>query len=101
MIPLLDFIIFIIDLYYYVVIAAVVLSLLIAFDIVPRRNEAVYAIGQFLNTLTEPAFSRVRRYIPPVNGIDFSPLVIIILLIFIKSVVISGFLKPMFFRLLY
>lgn len=96
MISLLDFIIFLLDLYYYVVIGAVVLSLLIAFDIVPRRNEAVYTIGQFLNTLTEPAFRRVRRYIPPMNGIDFSPLVIIILIIFIKSVVIGGFLRPMF-----
>jgi YggT family protein len=82
--------------YYYVVIGAVVLSLLIAFEVVPRRNEVVYMIGQSLNALTEPVFVRIRQYLPPTGGIDFSPLVVIFLLMFIEHVVIIGWLMPLF-----
>jgi YggT family protein len=70
----------IIDLYIYVVIAAVIASWLIAFGVVNMRNEAVRTIMRVLDALTDPVFRQVRKIIPPFGGLDLSPLVVIIAL---------------------
>ncbi len=70
----------VIDLYIYVIVAAVIASWLIAFGVVNVRNEAVRFVLQTLNALTEPVFRLVRRVIPPIGGLDLSPLVVLIAL---------------------
>jgi YggT family protein len=72
-------------LYTWVLIIWVVMSWLIAFNVINTRNRAVYMIGDFLNRLTEPALRPIRRVIPNFAGIDLSPLVLILLLYFLRN----------------
>jgi len=70
----------IIELYIYVVIAAVIASWLIAFGVINVRNELVRTVIRFLDAVTEPVFRQIRRVIPPIAGLDLSPLVVIVIL---------------------
>jgi YggT family protein len=85
---LLGFIAGLISLYIFVVFAAVIMSWLIVFDVVNRRNRAVYVIGDTLNKLTDPVLRPIRRRLPNVGGLDLSPLVLLLGLIFVRDVVI-------------
>lgn len=96
MIPLINFIVMVIQLYIWVIIASAVMSWLIAFGVVNTHNRFVYMIADFLHRVTEPAIAPIRRYMPDLGGIDISPIILILLLIFIQSVVLIGWLAPMF-----
>lgn len=76
----------VIDLYIWVLIIGAVLSWLIAFNVVNTRNRFVYLVGDFINRITEPALRPIRRILPNLGGIDLSPLVLILLLIFTQQV---------------
>ena len=75
----------VIELYIWVLILWVILSWLIAFNVVNTRNRVVYMIGDFLNRVTEPALRPIRRVLPNLSGIDLSPLVLILLLMFLRN----------------
>lgn len=92
MLPLLSFIAMVISLYIWVVIIAAILSWLIAFDVVNRRNRAVWMIADTLQRLTEPALRPIRNALPDFGGVDISPVVLILGLIFLRDVVILGWL---------
>ena len=92
MTPLIDFLVLVIDLFIYVVIAAAVLSWLVAFNVVNRQNRVVYTIGDALYRLTEPALRPIRNVLPDLGGVDISPVVLILLLLFIRNVVLLGWL---------
>lgn len=96
MIPLINFIVMVIQLYIWVIIASAIMSWLIAFGVVNTHNRFVYMIADFLHRVTEPAIAPIRRYMPDLGGIDISPIILILLLIFIQSVVLLGWLAPMF-----
>jgi YggT family protein len=70
----------IINLYIYVILAAVIASWLIAFNVVNIRNEAVRAIVRVIDALTDPVFRLVRRVIPPIGGLDLSPMIVLLAL---------------------
>jgi YggT family protein len=90
--PLLAFIAMVITLYIWVVIISAILSWLIAFDVVNRRNRVVYTIADSLYRLTEPALRPIRRALPDLGGLDISPVILILGLIFLRDVVIFGWL---------
>jgi len=92
--PLLGFIAMVISLYIWVVIISAILSWLIAFDVVNRRNRAVYMIADSFYRLTEPALRPIRKVLPDFGGIDISPVILILGLIFLRDVVIYGWLAP-------
>jgi YggT family protein len=89
---LIGFIAMVITLYIWVVIISAVLSWLIAFDVVNRRNRAVYTIADSLNRLTEPALRPIRKVLPDLGGLDISPVILILGLIFIRDVVLLSWL---------
>ena len=62
------------------IIAAAVMSMLIAFGVANPRNQLVYTVADFLNRLTEPVLRPIRRILPYFGNIDISPLVAILLL---------------------
>lgn len=64
------------DLYGWVLIAAIVFSWLYQFGVVNSRNRAVAAIGDALYRMTEPVLAPVRRFLPNLGGLDLSPLVV-------------------------
>ncbi len=90
--PLLSFIAMVITLYIWVLIISAILSWLIVFDVVNRRNRAVYLISDSLHRLTEPVLRPIRRRLPDLGGLDISPVVLILGLIFLRDVVIFGWL---------
>jgi YggT family protein len=69
-------------------IAQAVLSWLLAFGVVNRYNRAVAVIGDFLYRVTEPALRPIRSILPNFGGIDISPIVLILLLLFIERLLI-------------
>jgi YggT family protein len=77
-----------IDLYTWVVIIAVVVSWLVAFGVINTFNHFARSIVQALDALTEPVFRQVRRVIPPIGGLDLSPLIVLILLEFLSYVIV-------------
>ena len=74
------------DLYVWVVIIGAILSWLIAFNILNTTNQVVYTIVDFLYRITEPALRPIRRIMPNLGGIDISPIVLILILIFLQMV---------------
>lgn len=62
----------------FVVVAAVIVSWLVAFGILSMGNPMARQLVQMLDGLTEPVFRRVRRIIPPVGGLDLSPVLVLI-----------------------
>ncbi len=87
--PLVWLITTVIDLFIWVVIIGAVLSWLVAFNVVNTRNRFVYMVGDFIHRLTEPLIRPIRSIIPNLGGIDLSPLVLILLLIFAKQILIN------------
>ena len=73
-------------------IGSAVLSWLVAFGVVNTRNRFVYLVGDFLHRITEPVLAPIRRFLPNLGGIDISPLVVILLVIFARRL-----LRDLFF----
>ena len=80
MIPLIGFIVLVIDLYIWVVIASAILSWLVAFNVVNTNNRFVLSIADMLYRLTEPALRPIRNILPNFGNIDLSPLILLLLL---------------------
>ncbi len=75
----------VIDIYIWLLILSVILSWLVAFNIVNTSNRIVYVIGEALFRITEPALRPIRRFLPSLGGIDISPVVLILALIFLRN----------------
>ena len=71
-------------LYSYVVIANVVISWLIAFNILNTQNRFVYSILEFTYKLTDPIYNKIRRFLPNLGAFDISPIILLLLLWFIE-----------------
>ena len=65
------------DIYLYIIIITVMMSWLVVFDVLNTRNKWVYKLGSLLNRVTNPPMVFLRRWIPPMGGIDFTPMVVI------------------------
>jgi YggT family protein len=74
----------VINLYIWCLIISAILSWLVAFNVVNTQNRIVYTIGDFLYRITEPALAPIRRFLPSFGGIDISPIVLILLLLFAR-----------------
>jgi YggT family protein len=96
MVPLIGFIVLVIDLYIWVIIASAILSWLIAFNVVNTQNRFVYTIADMLYRVTEPALRPIRSILPNLGGIDISPVILILLLLFIRDVLLLGWVLPAF-----
>jgi YggT family protein len=74
----------ILKLYSYVVIANVVVSWLIAFNILNTQNRFVYSILELSYRLTDPILNRIRRFLPNLGSLDISPIILLLLIWFIE-----------------
>lgn len=79
----------VLDIYLWVIIAAVVASWLITFEVINVRHPFVRKVLDVLNRVTEPVMERIRRFIPSIGGLDFSPLIVILVIIFLQRLIIS------------
>ena len=80
-------ILLILDIYIWLLIAAAVLSWLIAFNVVNVRNQFVGMIGDFLYRITEPVLRPIRNMMPNLGGLDLSPVILILIIYFIQNVI--------------
>jgi YggT family protein len=71
--------------YTWVLIVSAVLSWLLAFGIINRHNAFVSQVGRFCYKATEPALRPIRRFVPLIGGVDLSPLILILLLMFLRN----------------
>jgi len=77
-----------ITIYIWLLIGQAILSWLLAFGVVNRHNRAVAVIGDFLYRVTEPALRPIRAFLPNFGGIDISPVVLILLLMFLERIIL-------------
>jgi YggT family protein len=83
---LLDVILIALQLYVWILIAAAVVSWLIAFNVVNTRNQVVAMLADFLYRITEPALRPIRNVMPNLGGIDISPVILILIIYFAQQV---------------
>jgi YggT family protein len=81
------------NIYEWVIIAAVIASWLVVFNVINARNEIVRGILRALDALTEPVFRQVRRILPAMGGIDLSPLIVLLALWFLERLIVWGAFK--------
>ncbi|MGE0035538.1 MAG: YggT family protein [Xanthobacteraceae bacterium] len=93
MLEFLGFISLLLTLYIYILFAAAIMSWLIAFNVVNPRNQFVAMLADFLYRITEPVLRPVRALMPNLGGIDISPVIVILIIVFIQSVVLSNLAK--------
>ena len=74
----------ILKIYSYVVIANVVISWLIAFNILNTQNKFVYSILELSYRLTDPILNKIRRFLPNLGSLDISPVVLLLLILFVE-----------------
>ena len=86
----------ILKLYSYVVIANVVISWLIAFNVLNTQNRFVYSILELSYRLTDPILNRIRRYMPNLGSLDISPIILLLLIWFIEMCM-KLYIAPMIF----
>jgi YggT family protein len=85
---ILDVILIVLDIYWWVVLATIILSWLIAFNVINTRNQVVDTIWRTLLALTEPVLRPIRRILPKLQGIDLSPIVLFLLIFAIQQVIV-------------
>jgi len=77
---------------YWVVLIYVIFSLLVTFNVINLQNDIVRQIYYGINGLVEPLLAPIRRMLPNMGGLDFSPLILIILVIFLRKLIVEDFL---------
>ncbi len=78
--PFIEVILIVLDLIWWLIIASVVASWLVAFGVVNTRNDVVYRILDLLNRATDPILRPIRRLIPPMGGLDLSPMIVLLII---------------------
>ena len=96
MLPVIKLILVILQLYTYVIIIGAVLSWLIAFNVVNIRNEIVRAVWNLFVALTEPFLRPIRNFLPSTGGIDISPIILLLIIMFLQWV-IQDDIAPLFY----
>ena len=86
----------ILKLYSYVVIANVIVSWLIAFNILNTQNRIVYSILEFSYRLTDPILNKIRHFLPNLGSLDISPIILLLLIWFIEMCM-KLYIAPMIF----
>ena len=86
----------VLKLYSYVVIANVIISWLIAFNVLNTQNRFVYSILELTYRLTDPILIRIRRFLPNLGSLDISPLILLLLIWFIEMCM-KLYIAPMIF----
>jgi YggT family protein len=75
----------VLSIFMWIIILQVIMSWLIAFNVINTSNRFVYMVGDFLYRITEPVMRPIRRILPNLGGIDLSPLVVLLLIFFARN----------------
>lgn len=91
--PLIALIATVIELYIWIVIIGVAASWLVHFQVINTSNRFVYLVLDFTHRAAEPALRPIRRILPDLGGIDFSPVALILILYFLKDILVRLLVK--------
>ena len=86
----------VISIYLWVIIINALLSWLVAFNILNTQNRFVFSVLDVTYKLTDPILNRIRRYIPNFGSIDISPIILILVLMFLRNLVFEIFAPSLF-----
>jgi len=86
----------IITIYLWIIIKNADLSWLVAFNILNTQNRFVFSVLDATYKLTDPALNKIRRFIPTFGSIDISPVILILLLIFLRNLIFEVFAPGLF-----
>ena len=95
MIALLQTLLFILDIVWFIIIASAIFSWLFAFNVINSSNQFVGQIGNMLYQLTEPMYRPIRRFLPNLNGLDLSPIAVLVIIFFLQRFIATSII-PMF-----
>src|SRR6201986_2927450 len=82
--PIAALLIEVLEIYKWIVIAAVIVSWLTAFNVINQYNNFVRTVLRILIALTDPVFRQIRRVIPPIGGLDLSPIIVFVIIWFLQ-----------------
>ena len=86
----------IITIYLWIIIINAILSWLVAFNILNTQNRFVFSVLDATYKLTDPALSKIRRFIPMFGSIDISPIILILILMFFRNIIFEIFAPSLF-----
>ena len=86
----------IITIYLWIIIINAVLSWLVAFNILNTQNRFVFSVLDATYKMTDPALNKIRRFIPPFGSIDISPVILILILMFLRNIIFEIFAPGLF-----
>ena len=86
----------VISIYLWIIIINAVLSWLVAFNILNTQNRFVFSVLDATYKMTDPVLNRIRRFIPTFGSIDVSPVILILLLMFLRNIVFEIFAPGLF-----
>lgn len=95
MLYLLQFIVWLLNIFEFMIIIVAIMSWLIAFGVINVYNSGVRAVYDGLNAVLEPMLRPIRRIVPIAGGLDISPLILIILIELIKQVIIPNLARAL------
>lgn len=84
-----DLLILALNIYFWIVIVTVLASWLVAFDVLNTKNKLVFKACDLMNKVTNPLVLRLRKVIPPVGGIDLTPMVIIFGIYLLQNILLN------------
>ena len=85
MLALIQTLVLALDIYWWLIIASAIFSWLYAFNVVNPRNQVVMTVANALFRVTEPALRPIRRFLPDLGGIDISPIILLLLIFFVRQ----------------
>ncbi len=85
MIALLQTISMILNLVWWVFLIMIIMSWLISFNVINTRNQFVAGLWRVVNAITDPILRPIRRIVPPVSGLDLSPIIVFLIIFFLQS----------------
>ena len=86
----------IITIYLWIIIINAILSWLVAFNILNTQNRFVFSVLDATYKMTDPALNKIRRFLPTFGSIDVSPIVLILLLMFLRNIIFEIFAPGLF-----
>ena len=85
-----------ITIYLWIIIINAVLSWLVAFNVLNTQNRFVFSVLDATYKMTDPALNRIRRFIPTFGSIDISPVILILILMFLRNIIFEIFAPGLF-----
>ena len=86
----------VITIYLWIIIINAILSWLVAFNVLNTQNRFVFSVLDVTYKLTDPAVNKIRRFIPMFGSIDISPVILILLLMFLRNLIFEVFAPSLF-----